>query len=134
MPLKNWKEGAWIFSIGALGYMLLELLWRRRTHWTMGIAGGVCFSVLYDWYNRYPSVRFLDKCVAGSLLITVVELFTGLLVNRVHHWNVWDYSALPFQLFGQICLRYSLYWAVLSGALVKPCEGLKRMVLRRAGR
>jgi uncharacterized membrane protein len=129
--MSKWREATAVFSIGAAGYMLLELLWRQRTHWTMGLAGGTCLSILYNLYNRYRSVHFLHKCVTGSLLITVVELFCGLWVNRMQRWNVWDYSALPFNLFGQICLQYSLYWAVLSGVLVKFCERLKFFLMRR---
>lgn len=32
-----------VFSIGAVGYSLLEILWRGNTHWTMTLAGGICF-------------------------------------------------------------------------------------------
>ena len=33
-----------VFSIGAAGYSLLEILWRGNTHWTMTLAGGICFA------------------------------------------------------------------------------------------
>ena len=32
--------------LGGLAYMGVELLWRGRTHWTMGVLGGVCFVVI----------------------------------------------------------------------------------------
>ena len=60
----------------------------------------------------------------GSLIITVVEFLFGLLVNRVLHLHVWDYSALPLNIMGQICLPFSLIWFVLTipaSALCKLC-------------
>ena len=54
----------------------------------------------------------------------VVEFLFGLLVNRVLHLHVWDYSALPLNIMGQICLPFSLIWFVLTipaSALCKLC-------------
>ena len=45
-------------------------------------------------------------------MITLVELATGLLVNRDHH--VWDYRESPMNYRGQICLPFSLLWIPLS--------------------
>ena len=64
------------------------------------------------------------RCAIGSLIITVVEFLFGLLVNRVLHLHVWDYSALPLNIMGQICLPFSLIWFVLTipaSALCKLC-------------
>ena len=52
------------------------------------------------------------KCIAGSAIITAVELITGLIFNK--NLSVWDYSKLPFNFKGQICLSFSLVWAVLT--------------------
>lgn len=46
-------------------------------------------------------------------LITAAEFATGLVVNLLLGWQVWDYSAEPANLLGQICLRYSFYWFCL---------------------
>ena len=32
--------------IGGALYMGIELLWRGRTHWTMGLVGGRCFVLI----------------------------------------------------------------------------------------
>ena len=32
-----------LFSIGAVGYGLIEIIWRGYTHWSMLGAGGICF-------------------------------------------------------------------------------------------
>ena len=42
-------------GVGAALYGGIELAWRGRTHWTMLLAGGTCFAVMYliatrtDW-------------------------------------------------------------------------------------
>ena len=45
-------------------------------------------------------------------MITLVELVTGLLVNRDYH--VWDYRKLPLNYRGQICLPFTLLWVPIS--------------------
>ncbi|MGN1011866.1 MAG: hypothetical protein ACI4QO_07265, partial [Clostridia bacterium] len=40
-----------MFLSGGGLYLLLELLWRRHTHWSMFFAGGTCF-LLIDWANK----------------------------------------------------------------------------------
>ena len=64
---------------------------------------------------RFPLVL---HGVAGAALVTLAELMVGMVVNRYLGWGVWDYSDLPFQFQGQICLYYSLLWVPLSMAAV----------------
>ena len=49
-----------------------------------------------------------QRAVAGTGVITGVELLTGLIANR--NFNVWDYRRMPVNFMGQICLSYSLLW------------------------
>ena len=32
-----------LFDVGGLLYILIELAWRGWSHWTMFILGGICF-------------------------------------------------------------------------------------------
>ena len=41
--MSNKKCNILIFSIGACGYGLIEILWRGYTHWSMLGAGGLSF-------------------------------------------------------------------------------------------
>lgn len=54
----------------------------------------------------------------GGGIVTVLELPTGLVVNVWLHWGVWDYSNMPLNLWGQICLPYSLLWVLISLAAI----------------
>ena len=76
----------------------------------MFLAGGACFLLLGK-LNRlkwHPAL----KCLAGSGIITAVELVTGLVANR--DYSVWDYRSVPLNFMGQICLMYSLLWIPVS--------------------
>lgn len=48
------------------------------------------------------------------LVPTVVEGVSGYLLHTLFGRKFWDYSANRGQLGGYVCLRYSLYWGVLS--------------------
>ena len=54
----------------------------------------------------------------GSAIVTALEFATGCIVNLWLGWDVWDYSNLPFNILGQICLPFSLLWVVVSVAAV----------------
>ena len=55
---------------------------------------------------------------AGAAAVTLLELATGLIVNRWLGWNVWDYSDMPLNFMGQICLPFTLLWFPVSGAAI----------------
>ena len=104
-----WKK-TMLFALGGCSYMGLELLWRGWSHGIMFLAGGSCFLLLGRLRKRSLPLPFL--AIAGSGVITGVELLSGLLFNR--DYRVWDYRNLPLQFKGQICLPYSLLWLPLS--------------------
>ena len=102
-----------LFLLGAVLYVTLELFWRGRSHISMALAGGLSLVLLFGIYTRYPALPLLARCIVGSAVITAVEFITGAIVNVRLRLGVWDYSTLPFNLYGQICPRFSLLWAAL---------------------
>ena len=100
------------FLLGGFGYVGLEMLWRGRSHSSMFLAGGICFLLLGKLCNVKPRLPLALRCLMGAGVITCVELAMGLLFNR--DYRVWDYRQQPWNLWGQICLRYSLLWIPVS--------------------
>ena len=84
-----------LFCFGGGAYTIVELLFRGNSHWTMFILGGICLAV-------------------SSVIITALEFICGCIVNIWLDWNVWNYEQLPFNLFGQICLLFTVLWFFLS--------------------
>ncbi len=99
-----------LFSLGGGGYVGLELLWRGRSHISMFGAGGLCFLLLGK-LGQQPIPK-IAKAGAGTGIITLVELGTGLLVNRDH--RVWDYRNQPGNFRGQICPLFTALWLPVS--------------------
>ena len=108
-----------LFSIGGLLYCGIEMLWRGRTHWTMFFVGGLCFILcgsineILDW--QMPLWKQMLICATG---ITLIEFISGVIINIVLKLNVWDYSHLPLNICGQVCLLYSFFWFILSCAAI----------------
>ncbi len=119
-----------IFAIGAAGYPLLEMLYRKRTHWSMALAGGVCFSFMYHIHQTKRSL--VRRGILSAIAISGVELMTGLVVNRVLNLDVWDYSGKRFNILGQVCPTYAAIWFGLSTLLAPVCRGLGMYFSRRA--
>ena len=120
-------DGALMFLTGAATYTAVELLWRGYSHWTMTLTGGVCVVLIHAANLRIKRAAVAMRCLAGGCIITGVELAVGCVVNLLLGWNVWDYSAMPFDLLGQICLPYSICWTVLS----LPCVMLSNWLSAR---
>ena len=111
-----------LFAIGGSTYTALELLWRGRSHPSMFCLGGICFLAIGHLDRKFrPAVPV--KMAAGSAICTTGELLTGLMLNRDH--RIWDYSRLPLNFRGQICLPFSLIWMPMSLAaaeLYRRCD------------
>ena len=105
--------------IGGFGYGLIEVLWRGYTHPSMLLLGGVSFLSLMIIPQRLARVPLLLRALVGCAVISILELITGILVNRILRLGVWDYSLRPFHLLGQICPLYSIYWLLLSISVLR---------------
>lgn len=115
---------------GSCAYPTLEMAWRGHTHYSMALAGGVCLCLIDHICCGILEGRSLfTRCLAGSGLITGVELAAGILVNQVMGLRVWDYSHMPMNIMGQVCLPYSALWF----GLTLPAMALCRL-LRGAGK
>ncbi len=102
---------------GGVGYGLLELLWRGYTHPSMVLTGGICFMGILFLNRKLLKLPLLLRGAVCALLVTAVEFVVGLVVNRILHLNVWDYSWARYHVMGQICTEYSFFWFLLCTAL-----------------
>lgn len=99
------------FCIGAAVYPVIELAWRGRTHIYMSFAGGVGFCALDGIHTKMKNRNKCVKALAGCAALTTLELALGCSCNKDH--KIWDYSNLPLNYKGQICLPYSALWFAL---------------------
>lgn len=74
--------------------ILIVLLTNKNTHWSVLIL--LCFFI--------P---------------TIIEYISGMMLEKLFRQRYWDYSDVPLQLHGHICLPFSLCWIFLSIACLK---------------
>ncbi len=117
-----------LFALGGFSYGLIEMLWRRHTHWSMVITGGLCFTVLYRILRGLGACSLVFKCLIGSTVITIAEFFSGFVFNHCMKLCVWDYSGHRLNFCGQICPLYSFFWALLMIPIDRICRFLDRIL------
>ncbi len=119
-----------LFFVGGYSYCGVELLFRGYSHISMLIAGGTCFILIGLLNDIFPNkISIISQMVISAFIITTVELIVGLVVNVWLGLNVWDYSNLPYNFMGQICLLYTNIWFVLSLAAILLDDYLKYFLL-----
>lgn len=106
-----WKL-CFLFYLGGMCYAGLELLWRGFSHGSMFVLGGICFVLVGNLKRLRPGKKLPARVTEAALIITLLELGCGLLVNR--SYRVWDYRNMPLNVFGQICLPFTLLWIPVS--------------------
>ena len=104
-----------LFGLGGIFYVIIELLWRGNSHWSMFVLGGICFLIigLINEQSRGKIPLILQMSIS-AVIITVLEFFTGYIVNIRLDMNVWNYSDLPYNIMGQVSLLYTILWFFLS--------------------
>lgn len=66
--------------------------------------------------------------IFGMIAATLMELVTGAVMERLFHVKYWDYSGMPLNYKGYICLIPSLFWGACAVLLIHflhvPIESL----------
>ena len=106
------------FILGWFGgstYCSLEVIFRGRSHWSMVVLAFILFLLIGSLNNLFPwEMSLVKQGIIGACMVTVLEFITGCIVNIWLGWNVWDYSNMPLNILGQVCLPFSLLWILLS--------------------
>ena len=128
---KHFAKGISIYKlllvcfIGSFAGVIVELLWclirnghlESRSGLVYGPfnllygAGAVALTgCLYKFRNNGAWVSFLGGMLVGS----VVEYACSWGQEMLFGSRSWDYSNVPFNLNGRICLLYSIFWGFLG--------------------
>ena len=87
---------------------------------------GVFCGLLIVLINDYSqSMNLILKMILGTIIVTIVEFITGYILNITLGLNIWDYSNLPYNVMGQICLQFSCCWFILSYFVIKLDDFLR---------
>ena len=114
---KRWMMGLLFLVCGGILYPSLEVLFRGRTHISMALAGALCGVLIYYGNALFLQLPFWCRTLLGAAVILLVEFTVGVVCNLFLGLGVWDYTDRPPHILGQVCLRYTLLWVLLSGVL-----------------
>ncbi len=125
-------EYSGVFAAGGMIYVLIELLFRGYSHWTMFIVGGLAVMGLYLISAMRESAW--RKWIMGTAVILTIEFVAGIIINIILGWGVWDYSAHRYNLYGQICLPFAFCWLGLCIPANALCELARRKIFNPRAR
>lgn len=120
-----------LFLVGYCTYISIEVTYRNISYPIMGICGGLAILLL-DKINDNISWN-VDLCLqglCGSTLITFFELIIGEIALHTSLLPVmWDYSNVPLNFDGVICLPFSIVWFFLSILAIFLADAINYYVL-----
>lgn len=78
-----------------------------------GLGAAVMLIFLHKYSKKYNSL-FLGGFILGSIVEYIISWFGEVFL----HIKWWDYSDMPLNINGRICVYFSLFWGFLSIYLV----------------
>ena len=106
-----------MFNISGLIYILLELLWRGRSHWTMFICAGLCGLVMANVNNNLLKfdTDFRIQVLVSALCCSMFEFLFGIIFNG--DFTIWDYRGMwgtIHWLGDQVNILFFGVWILIS--------------------
>lgn len=118
-----WRLLAYFIIYSIIGYFIETLfciakygVWESRQSFLYGPfcaiygLGAVVIIVALQYFKKSYNRLFLGGCIVGSVLEYLISWIGEIIFNV--KW--WDYSELPLNLNGRICLLYAVFWGGLS--------------------
>lgn len=126
----NFFQYVWIFIAGCYSGYIIETLWCLIRHGYIESRKSLVLGHLSVAYGMgavlltLVLIRFQNASVWKIFLIafltgTVTEYICSLGQEICFGTVAWDYSNVPLNINGRVCLLYSLFWGVLGVFWVK---------------
>ena len=89
--------------------------------------GMVIVILVLQPFNKNVPVLF-----AGSFILTsVLEFLTGAVLEKIFNTKWWDYSDMPFNIKGYVCLKFSIGWGIGGVFLMRVIQpGVAKFVTK----
>ncbi len=127
MGISIWRILAYFIIYSVIGYIIETLygiitkgVWESRQSFLYGPfcgiygLGAVIMIIFLHKYQKKYNALFIGGFIVGSITEYIVSLF-GEMVLGVK-W--WDYSGMPLNLNGRICVYFSIFWGFLGMYLI----------------
>lgn len=123
MGISIWRILAYFIIYSFLGYVIETIfgivtkgVWESRQSFLYGpfcaIYGlGACIMIIFLYrYGKKYNALFLGGFIIGS----VIEYLVSWIGEMILGVKWWDYSDMPLNINGRVCVYFSLFWGFLS--------------------
>lgn len=121
-----------LWSWGGTVYFLLEVAFKtlrgepEQISWTMLVLAVILTIPVERCGEQLPwEVPLWLQALSCAVLVTAVELAAGVILNIWLGLDIWDYSHLPFNLWGQICPQFAAVWWFLCMVFIPAFDWLR---------
>ncbi len=119
-----------LFTIGSFAGLVTETLWRIVTAGDYGSRAGLIYGPFSPLYGvgavaitialyRFRNLGTWFSFFGGMIIGSIAEYICSVMLQYVFHIQSWNYSNMPFNLNGRICLLYSIFWGILGVIWIK---------------
>lgn len=118
-----WRLLAYFIIYSIIGYIIETIfgimtkgVWESRQSFLYGPfcgiygLGAVVMIMFLQYFNKNNNTLFIGGFIVGSIVEYVVSLIGEIIFNV--KW--WDYSNMPLNVNGRICVFFSLFWGFLA--------------------
>ncbi len=127
MGLSIWRIFAYFIIYSVVGYIIETIfgiitkgVWESRQSFIYGPVcaiyglGASLMIIFLHKYNKRYNILFFGGFLLGSIIEYVVSLIGELIL----HVKWWDYSDMPLNINGRICVYFSIFWGFLALYLI----------------
>ena len=118
-----WRIFAYFIIYSVIGYIVETLygiatkgLWESRQSFLYGPfcgiygVGAVIMIIFLQFFSKNHNTLFFGGFIIGS----ITEYIISFLGETFLHVKWWDYSNMPLNINGRICVYFSLFWGFLA--------------------
>lgn len=123
LGISIWRILAYFVIYSVIGYVVETLygiatkgVWESRQSFLYGPfcgiygVGAVIMIIFLQFFSKTHNRLFLGGFIIGS----ITEYVISFLAETFLHVRWWDYSHMPLNLNGRICVFFSLFWGFLA--------------------
>lgn len=115
-------------------YCMIEILFRGWSHWSMFVLTGFLGVFCVDSINNTLSFDcdYIVQILISTILCTIGEGISGIILNIWLQLNVWDYSKMIFGtfFFGQCNVLFCFAWALIISVVIFYCDAYNYYILK----
>lgn len=123
-----------LFLSCGLIYCMIEILFRGWSHWSMFILTGFLGVFCVDSINNTLSFDcdYIVQILISTILCTIGEGISGIILNVWLQLNVWDYSKMAFGtfFFGQCNVLFCFAWMLIISIIIFYCDAYNYYILK----